>query len=30
VTADAARMERAAVGALILLVAGTVLMIAQP
>jgi uncharacterized membrane protein len=30
VTADAARMERAAVGALILLVAATVLMIAQP
>lgn len=30
VATDAARMERAAVGALILLVAGTVLMIAQP
>jgi uncharacterized membrane protein len=30
VTADAARMERAAVGALILLVVATVLMIAQP
>jgi uncharacterized membrane protein len=30
VTADAARMERAAVGALVLLVAATVLMVAQP
>jgi hypothetical protein len=30
VTADAARMERAASGALVLLVAATVLMIAQP
>ena len=30
VTADAARMERAATGALVLLIAATVLMIAQP